>query len=162
MARCSHCNKWIVRGIREGQQRFCRTRCLEQALCGLVEDVDDDWLADLVNQQRSRICPLCRKRTPCDIYVQHTATSFVIHFSWKDSPVICCRRCGIGHVCVGIVWTLLLGWWHFPLGIIITFWQAGNGVRELLSLPSAGEPSPALTTMVKLELARRVLARDRQ
>ena len=161
MPRCSHCKKWIVGGMREGDLRFCSDQCHEDGfLCKLVEDVDNDLLSRLVDQLHGQPCPLCNNDGPSDVYVSHTATAFIIHFRWKDLPNVCCRRCGVRHIWRGIIWTSIFGWWHFPGGIVAAPWQILNGIKQLASLPNISSPSARLTKMVKLDLAKRVITLD--
>jgi len=59
-----------------------------------------------------------------------------------------------------MMWTMIFGWWHFPAGIVAAPWQILNGFKQLVSLPDIGTPSPRLTKMVKLDLAKRAKASE--
>lgn len=159
MPRCDHCNKWIVGGIREGRLRFCKQKCHDEGfLCALVDHVDDALLSQIVHRLHQQSCPSCAHEGPCDIYTRHTATAAVVILRWKDSPRICCKRCGLSHIRRGIYWTTLFGWWHFPFGIVVASWQLINSVKQLSRRRDNRTPSQELVKMVKLDLAKRLSA----
>jgi hypothetical protein len=158
MGRCNHCKKWIIGGIRENSLRYCSPKCHEDGfLCKLVEGVDDKQLTRILHIVHQQQCSTCNNSGPVDLYTKHTATSFVIFSSWKDTQKLCCRSCGSRHVIRGILWTLTFGWWSFT-GIFIALWQLIKSFKQLRSLPNTNHPSPALTKMVKLDLANLLTA----
>jgi hypothetical protein len=56
----------------------------------------------------------------------------------------------------GIVWTLILGWWQIPFGIVAAPWQIFKGFKRLISLPDLRYPSPEFVKMQRLKLAKRM------
>lgn len=154
MPRCHNCNKWILGGITEGEYRYCSVKCHEDGfLVPVVKSVDAADLDLLVNEAHNQSCISCGCPGPVDLFTKYTVTSFVIYFSWSDSPAVCCRRCGVKRILRGFVWTLIFGWWNFPFGIVATPWQLGRSVRQLYSLPNPSTPSEQFKRMLMIKLA---------
>lgn len=100
---------------------------------------------------------VCNSGVPCDVYFNHTCTSFVFDLSWKDTSRVSCRRCGIRQIPGGIAWTMFFGWWHL-FRFVAAPWQMLNGFKELRSQPNKDRPSGELEKMIKLDLAKQVNA----
>jgi hypothetical protein len=132
-------------------------RCFdEDCLAKLSEVYDDAFLSQYVDDIHKQRCSTCGNKGSVDLYVSHTVTAFLIHFSWSESPNVCCRRCGVRHIVEGIVWTLILGWWQIPFGIVAAPWQIFKGFKRLISLPDLRYPSPEFVKMQRLKLAKRM------
>ena len=94
-----------------------------------------------------------------DIYKIHCAWSIFILTNWSSTPQVCCRRCATKWQLGGILFSLLLGWWGFPWGLIFTPFQVGRNIIGLFWGPDAGKPSTALRDIVRLHLGAQVLQR---
>ncbi len=140
MARCNYCKKWILGGIKEGTYRYCSKKCREDGfLVPVVESVDTAALDSFVHDVHQQSCSNCGCQGPVDLYTKYSVTSLIFHFSWTDSPKVCCRRCGVRSILSGMTWTFLFGWWNVPFGIVATPWQLGRGVRQLSPVDNCRE-----------------------
>jgi hypothetical protein len=57
--------------------------------------------------------------------------------------------------------SLLLGWWGFPWGVLVTPLQLGRNVIGFFSVPEPTSPSPALENMLRLQLAAEAMMEHR-
>ena len=158
MARCAHCNKFILGGKKQGSLRFCNDACHQKGfLAPMAETAAPELIAERTRQLHEQQCPICGGEGPVDICTSHTALSFLVFSSWKDLTRLSCASCGKKAIWKGLLTTSLFGWWSFPVGLVTTPWQLMNGVKSLRRLPSATGPSEALQQMVKLQLATQIV-----
>ena len=76
---------------------------------------------------------------------------------WSTHPVLGCRSCGIKSQLLGLVFSLVLGWWGFPWGLLMTPVQVLRNLFALLR-PDNGTPSEALDRVVRIRLASELAA----
>ena len=86
-------------------------------------------------------CPLCEGPGPVDVHMSHEVWSALVMTSWKSIPHICCQSCGQKKRLVSLLGSLLLGWWGFPWGIIMTPIQIIRNIVDMVALPDTSEPS---------------------
>jgi hypothetical protein len=56
--------------------------------------------------------------------------------------------------------SLLFGWWGIPSGLILTPVQITRNLMGVFSPPDPRRPSPKLEKLVRLNLARQILAKS--
>ena len=158
MARCTHCGKFIFRGIKEGSRRFCGESCYENGfLLPLSQHAGSEAIEKHIREVHRQRCPICHGQGPCDIVASHTAFSWVIFTHWRHKSQLSCAQCGKKEIWKSAIFTALFGWWGFPFGLIVTPAQLIKNGIELTRLPSENEPSEALQHMVKLKIGRALL-----
>ncbi len=155
MAECAYCGSTILfGGKKEGNLKFCNQSCAENGYVLLVaEQVPDNIVRDHVQQVHSGLCPKCQGSGPIDVHTSHTVWSALLVTSWNSNPQICCRSCGLQHQLRGLGFSLLLGWWGFPWGIIMTPVQIVRNLSGMVSGPDPLQPSEKLHQQVRLALA---------
>jgi hypothetical protein len=157
MARCAHCNKFILGGKKQGALRFCNDECHQRGfLAPMAERAAPEQIAERIRQLHQQQCPICGGDGPVDVCTSHLAWSYLIRTSWKDRSQLSCASCGKKAIWKGLAITSLFGWWGFPFGLVATPWQLLNGIKSLRKLPAASRPSDALQHMVKLQVASQI------
>lgn len=159
MAKCSYCGSTIIfGGKREGELTFCNEKCLEK---GIVVRLAQSLPENLVQEQVTAIhqgnCPKCQGRGPVDVHVSYRVWSVLIATSWQSRPQISCRSCGVKSKLGDAAFCLLLGWWGFPWGLIMTPVQIIRNLAGLFSSADPNRPSPALTSIVRATMAAQFL-----
>lgn len=158
MASCGSCGGMVLLGgERSGGKRFCDKKCL--ARCTLFK-IANELPGDLIQRQVDAVhkngCPQCRGPGPIDVHTSYRVWSAVYVTSWSSHPKVSCRRCGTRHKIQDALFSLLLGWWGFPLGFIFTPVQIIRNLAGIARKHTAGQASQALEEMVRLDLARRI------
>lgn len=155
MAQCDYCGTMILfGGVRDNGLRFCGQECHEQAALHSVEvHVPAEILEQQVAEVHQGDCPKCGGPGPVDVHTSHLAWSALVVTSWRSTPHVCCRACGIRSQVNGLVLTLVVGWWGFPFGIILTPIQIVRNLAGMFSAPDPMTPSAQLENVVKAMLA---------
>lgn len=157
MKRCDFCGTSILFGaMKQGDLRFCSANCASRA-----EWVRASWAvpeAEVERQVREihqGPCPKCGGEGPVDVHISHRVYSVFVLTSWSSHPEICCRSCGRKKYLKHGAFSLFLGWWGFPFGLVITPVQVVRNVGGVLGItgPDPNVPSDALNRMVRLSLA---------
>ncbi|MBN1900712.1 hypothetical protein JW926_05220 [Candidatus Sumerlaeota bacterium] len=157
MAKCAFCGSTIIAGgIKNGELTFCNQDCFDK---GVLTQWADMIPAELVERQvraiHQGICPKCQGKGPVDVHVSHQVCSFIFKTSWKSTPGICCRSCGIKGRIGDIVYCALLGWWGIPWGLILTLVQIIRNLLGIIFTPNPAIPSEALYHYVRIDMASR-------
>jgi hypothetical protein len=160
MASCATCNKTILfGGTRRGTERFCSEAC---STAGAGARLAAQIPASVVQQQVWQVhqgnCPRCGGRGPIDVHTSYRVWSALVVTQWSNRPNVCCRSCGTRARLVDAGFSLVLGWWGVPWGLIWTPVQAFRNVAGIFSSRNASVPSPELENIVRLQLAGRALA----
>ena len=157
MAKCSGCGTAILfGGVKRGNLRFCNETCAAQAqFLHAANQIPEEIIEDHVAQVHQGDCPKCGGPGPVDIRTSHRVFSAVVFTSWSSHPLLCCASCGRGEKLKHGAFSLLLGWWGFPFGFIITPVQI---IRNLAGIVGLGEPDPEVPSAALHEVIRRTLA----
>ena len=158
MAACNYCNTMILFGGRtEGTLRFCNDACFEKGyLAQNAARIPRDVVEAAIDEVHQGECPKCNGDGPVDIHVSHTVWSAVYLTSWNSKPQMCCRSCGRRSQLGGLVFSLFLGWWGFPWGLIMTPVQIIRNLSGMFGGPPADRPSDQLENIIRLDLAERM------
>lgn len=164
MATCSYCNSNIIfGGVRDQELRFCNQSCQEKGvLIRLSRELPADYLEEAVQSTFNGQCPKCQGRGPVDVHTSHRVWSMLVMTSWSSRPQVCCNSCGVKSKLGDTLFSLVLGWWGFPWGIIFTPVQISRNLLGLASGGAAGRPSEKLRTLVGIHLTASLLQAQRE
>jgi hypothetical protein len=159
MANCAYCGSTIVfGGKRAGDLRFCNATCQEKgALLGVASQLPAEMVEEAVRTTHGGNCPKCRGRGPVDVHTSYRVWSALLLTSWSSRPQVCCSSCGWRAKLGDAFFSLLLGWWGFPWGLIVTPVQVGRNLFALVKPPDPGAPSAKLRNLVGIQLAANLL-----
>jgi hypothetical protein len=159
MAQCGHCGTTILfGGVRDGALRFCNEKCRQNGyVLSVAQHVPPDILQEQVRQVHQGACPRCGGRGPVDVHKIHRIWSALVLTSWNSSQQLSCRSCGVKGQVGGALFSLVLGWWGFPWGLVLTPVQITRDIVGMCGGPSPGRPSPDLEKLVKVQLAVRAI-----
>jgi len=155
MATCDYCGSTILfGGKRDANGRFCNQKC--QARGGLLavsKQIPDATVQDQVMKAHQGPCPKCKGSGPVDVHVSHKVWSAVFLTSWSSAPQISCRSCGLKSQAAATAFTLFLGWWGFPWGLIMTPIQIGRNLYGMASPPDPSRPSAQFEKVLRMTMA---------
>jgi hypothetical protein len=160
MARCDYCKSFMLwSGVEKSGRKFCNEECLQSGrLMAAAEGLPQHVVDREVAITRRNSCPECNGPGPSDVHTSHTVMSILIMTSWRSTPHVCCRSCGLKKQLTGIVSSGLLGWWGFPWGMIMTPIQICRNIGGILAAPAPDVPSEQYELLIRLDLAGRVAA----
>jgi hypothetical protein len=98
-------------------------------------------------------CPKCKGRGPIDVFTSHKVWSAVVVTQWKSEEQVSCKRCGFKSQMIGLVSSLVLGWWGIPWGFVITPIQIVRNIVDASKTPDPLRPSPRLERVARIHLA---------
>lgn len=155
MAKCAFCSSTILfGGKRQGEARFCNAQCEQRGvLASVASQLPSHQVDPFVRMVHLGNCPKCKGAGPVDVHVSYRVWSALVMTSWSSRPTVCCKRCGVKKRLGDTAFSLLLGWWGIPWGILITPLQMGRNAFGLFRMPEPSSPSPALERMLRLQMA---------
>ena len=166
MAKCTYCGSTILfGGTKVEGMTFCNDTCLSRGRVALVGgQVPDDLVATEARTIHSGPCPVCgERRGPVDVHTSHKIASFILMTSWSSNPRISCRSCGVKSQLGALFYSLFLGWWGIPWGIIMTPVQVIKNIIALLHSETSVNPTPRLEQLVRMGIASQALeAREQE
>jgi len=139
MARCAFCNTFIlIGGPKAGDERFCNNECLRKGefakFAGQVPD-------DLVHRETLKLhggeCPHCAGIGPVDVHTTYRVHSFLVMTQWSSRPAVCCGSCATKRALGDAAYSLFLGWWGIPWGLVMTPVQLVRNVVAMVRRPDA-------------------------
>ena len=138
MAKCAYCGTTIIfGGSRQGDLRFCNNECRN---AGTLLNVSQQLPADIVREQMWAFhqgnCPKCGGRGPVDVHMSYRVWSALVVTSWSSRPHLSCRSCGVKSQLEDAAFSLVLGWWGFPWGLIATPIQVGRNLYAMSRGPT--------------------------
>lgn len=161
MKTCDFCGTNILfGGIDDGRLRFCSENCHDQGMpLRLAEEIPTETVDRFAHEFQESNCPCCRGPGPIDVQTGYFVWSIVLLTSYYSSPLVGCWKCGTMHKIKGILFSGVLGWWGFPMGLIMTPIQVGRNLIGLAYYPRRGQPSPQFRKTVKIMLATQLIER---
>lgn len=163
MAACAYCKSTILFGGRRVESlTFCNNECLSNGqVVLLAQTIPEHVVTATARNVHAGACPVCNdSRGPVEVHTAHKVTSFLVMTSWSSSPRISCGACGRKRQLGALLHSLLLGWWGFPWGLLMTPVQIGRNVVGMLRGANTAEPSPQLQHMIRLGLAAQASTRQ--
>lgn len=161
--RCDACNLWVLLSdIEDGDYRYCCDACLET---GPVFPRSRQLPAADVRLKALKIssgrCGQCQGPGPVELRTSYRIWSVVVLTHWSSRQQVSCRRCGLRAQLRGLVYSVLLGWWGLPLGVLMTPVQIVRNLVAMLRVPDPQQPSPGLVHRASLQLAQERIATER-
>lgn len=122
-------------------------------------DISDHVVREHALSIRQGACPQCRKTgSAVDMRTEHWVWSAVLFTKYGRRTVLSCRDCGRRRNLQALGKCVLLGWWGFPFGLLITPYKIVANLGEMLR-KDREEPSDALQESVRARLASSVRSR---
>lgn len=155
MATCDSCGSTILfGGKRDANGRFCNAKCQAQGgLLARAKQVPDATVREQVWKTHQGMCPKCGGPGPVDVYTAHKVWSALLLTKWTSTPQISCRACGRKSQWAGVGFSLVLGWWGFPWGLVMTPIQIGRNLAGIGRAADASTPSPQLEKTIRMTIA---------
>lgn len=122
-------------------------------LASVADQIPEQTVERYLAQVRTGNCPRCKGGGPVDVHISYRVWSALVLTSWSSRPAVCCQSCGTKRRVGDTVFSLLLGWWGFPWGLLVTPVQVGRNVVGFFRSPNLSAPSPALEKVLRLQLA---------
>jgi hypothetical protein len=162
MASCSYCNTTIIfGGKRNGEFRFCNAKCEKNGeLLIVANQLSPFDVATYVDRVHRGNCPKCAGPGPVDVHTSYRVWSALLLTSWSSRPLIGCKSCGTKQKLGDTAFSLLLGWWGLPWGVLMTPVQLTRNVFALLKEQDPTSPSTDLEKNLRLQLAAQVIERQ--
>jgi hypothetical protein len=116
------------------------------------EDEVDRHIAAVHNAN----CPLCGGAGPIDVHNSYRVWSALLLTSWSTRPRVSCKACARSAQAKDALFSLLLGWWGFPWGVVITPIQIARNLSGMATGGNAAGPSDQFRKIMKLQLAQHI------
>jgi len=159
MASCNNCGSTILFGGKKaGKYRFCSEKCLSSGgYILIVDEIPNEIIAEHAKTAHEGTCPECNKQNgPVDVHTAHKIWSAGFLTSWVSNSQVSCRSCGIKSQIIGTLYSLFLGWWGFPWGIIMTPVQIIKNIGGIIFSPDPTRPSEKLKHIIKINLGKHI------
>lgn len=162
MAKCGYCGSTIViGGVRNGAQRFCNNKCLQNAyILSVSRHVPSDVLEQKVEEIWRGNCPKCRAIGPIDVHKYHEIWSLLVLTRWASGQQVSCRSCATKRQLGALFFSLFCGWWGFPWGLVLTPVQISRNLAGMVRGPDSSRPSDALRKLVQVNLGAQLLQQN--
>lgn len=158
MAACAFCNTTILfGGRRQGNQRFCNAECEQRGVVAqTANQLPAADVARYLGEVHRGACPRCQGPGPVDVHTSYRVWSALLMTSWSSRPTVSCQPCGTKRKLGDALFSLVLGWWGFPWGLVMTPVQVGRNLFGLTQRPNPAVPSATLERILRLQLAGRL------
>jgi len=155
MAKCDYCGSTIIfGGKRDANGRFCNQRCQGRGtLLAISRQIPETTVQEQVWKTHQGPCPKCQGSGPVDVHVIHKVWSALVLTQWSSTPQLCCRSCGMKGQLGGAAFSLVLGWWGIPWGVLLTPIQIGRNLYGVTRPPDSSKPSAQLEKAVRMNVA---------
>ena len=155
MASCAYCGStllWVKKRV--GDLQFCNDECVQKGQLVLrARQIPETQALEFAMRLHNGNCPSCQGPGPVDVHFSHIVWSALVVTSWKSTPKVSCRSCGLKAQSLALGSSLLLGWWGFPWGILVTPIQVVRNIASMARFSATSGPSPKLVHMARLQLA---------
>jgi hypothetical protein len=164
MASCAYCDTTIFFGGKTHDgQKYCNDQCAHRGLlANVASQIPQATVDQFVARVHSGNCPKCEGQGPVDLHTSHKVWSALLLTSWSSSPEVCCQSCGTKQKLGATAFSLFLGWWGFPWGILMTPMQIGKNIWGMFSHPDPTTPSAALIRILRLQLAAHAVQAEKE
>jgi hypothetical protein len=160
MASCDQCGRSVLfGGKRLGDRFYCGANCAQfDAEIEFGRTLPDAQVRELMQRWRNEPCPQCQGPGPVDVRSSHKVHSFLFMTQWSSPQRVSCQPCArkrqLGHA----FYSLLLGWWGFPWGLVMTPVQIGRNIAGMAGDKAAEHSTPEFEQLVRRSMARQLLA----
>ena len=155
MAICATCGTTLIfGGVKDGKKRYCNQKCYEaDEFNRFADKIPDEIVEQVTKKIHDSHCPKCEGSGPVDIHHSYSIYSVIVFTSWKTNENLVCKKCASKQQTVDLIGSLFLGWWGFPLGLIMTPIQLVRNIISLGKNPGAQGPSGNLRQHARLMIA---------
>jgi hypothetical protein len=155
MAACNACGTTILfGGTTLGEARYCNGRCAQRGqLLSISRRIPPDVVVNSVSKVFRGACPKCQGPGPVDVHISYRVWSALLMTRWQSFQHVSCRSCGVKAQLGDALFSLVLGWWGFPWGLIMTPVQITRNIAGAIKNESEMGPSPELENVVRISLA---------
>lgn len=158
MSSCDHCGKFVLFGTRRGDRVYCGGRCATfDPLVTLAREIPEAQVRELVQRWRNEPCPRCKGAGPVDLHTSHKVHSFLVMTQWSSARLVACVSCGRRQQFGHLAYSLLLGWWGLPWGLLVTPIQVVRNLGGLVRPAGRERPSPAFERTVRRIMAQHAM-----
>jgi hypothetical protein len=160
MTNCAYCGTGILfGGKKQGNLRFCNAKCMQSGiLLAASKQIPDTQVQEALWKVHQGKCPKCGGSGPVDVHYSYRVWSMLLLTSWSSRQQVSCRSCGFKTQMADAAFSLVLGWWGFPWGLILTPIQVGRNIAKAANPPDITKPSAQLEKILRLNLAKQQLA----
>lgn len=157
MASCDYCGEHYNFGaLKAGSYFFCTGQCYERGkVLEILDQVQPGQIAQYIDQESRGRCGTCALNAVLDVRSSHRVYSLLVYTSWRSINKLECRDCSRKRQIRDLLFSVLFGWWGVPWGLFITPLQI---IRNLRDMSSTEVPSYRFKQIIKLDLARRLIA----
>jgi hypothetical protein len=143
---CPTCgNSILFGGIKNGERKYCSKKCYEaDEVNRFAVTIPDQVVEDLSYDIHDGKCPKCNGDGPIDVHKSYSVYSITLYTKWTTHEHIICKKCASKKQTTNLVSSLLLGWWGFPFGLIVTPIIALMNIIAMFQNRSTREPSKVL------------------
>ena len=161
MARCDACGTTILfGGATINNMRFCNQRCAQRGqLIMISRSIPPDVVRKSIDDLYRGACPRCGGPGPIDVRMSYRIWSALLLTQWNNRPHVCCRSCGVKSQLGDTLFSLALGWWGFPWGLIMTPVQITRNITAMVKDRGESGPSAQLENVVRIGLAQQQQSR---
>ncbi len=158
MATCNSCGTFIVfGGVKEENLRFCNAGCQKNFQCAAGPEHPPGVVERWVREIHEGPCPICQGPGPVDVHQSHRVWSAIAMTRWSTRPHLCCHSCARKKQLGDTIFSLALGWWGFPWGLIFTPVQVTRNLNGAINGPDPFAPSAELQQLVQSGALRPVV-----
>lgn len=158
MARCDYCDTLILfGGVEDYGVKFCNNECHERGYLKYIsERFPNQMVQEAVNNLHQGSCPKCEGPGPINVHKSHKVWSAVLLTTWKSDVQLSCRSCGIKSQLLSSIYSMTLGWWGLPWGLLMTPIQLVRNLMLLMTPEKLG-PTPQMEKMVRMSMAKQMV-----
>jgi hypothetical protein len=158
MAGCAYCGSTILfGGVRSGSQRFCDRKCAQKAaITEAVKRLPGDAIEQAITEIRRGNCPKCGGLGPIDARRYFEVWSALFMTRWSSKTQVSCHSCATRRSLGAIAYCLLLGWWGFPWGLVMTPAQITRNLKAMRERSTDSQPSRTLRNYAMTQLGVRI------
>lgn len=162
---CAYCGtRILIGGKRDDDVRYCNDRC--QGSGRAVQwshQLPVTFVQEQIAETHQGKCPTCGGSGPIDVHTSYSVWSALYLTRWVSSPHLCCRSCGVKFCLKDTAFSLALGWWGVPFGLILTPVQVFRNVASMKwRSPDPAQPSALMERLVRTMLGRQVYTHHQQ
>jgi len=155
MAQCNYCESTILfGGARDGELRYCNARCKQSGrLLAVSNQIPQAHVQEQIWKVHQGACPKCGGSGPIDVHKSYRVWSAAVMTQWSSLLQVSCRSCGLKKQFADAGFSLLLGWWGFPWGLLVTPIQVGRNIWSAAQPPDPSKPSTQLERVLRISMA---------
>ena len=97
-----------------------------------------------------------------EVHKVYRIWSAILLTRWSNTQELCCRSCATKSQVGALIFSMGLGWWGFPWGIVLTPIQVAKNLLGIFAGPNLSQPSADLRKLVQVMLGARMIEDQRR